>query len=382
MKYKVTIALVLSGLFYLTVSALAHDTSQHLDPDLLSGWLTWVHLTIQWTHLTVFALWFGLTIGTLLLGVNASLERLLHLTWMFLLIVLATGNYNMEYSAGISETPSLLSLPLLVEIPYGVTYTTVLSVKLGLYALVVLITSVITLLHLWTHLNKNHLRGIFLISQSVLVALIALVTATVLFYHEVADLWPTPVHSLGGVVGPEGPRTQAVFNDNTPPPNDYRLLARSSAWLDIGARFLHLFGFGLWVGTSAAGVLFTPVVPGRFLSILWAGVLVLVLSGVANMMRWTPFDVPPYLWNLDHLSHIRFGRSYALFMVAKHALVLMAVVLMTIWTVRYWSSSRVKNGTESVAIRPLAGATLCIGVVIGYIMMIILFLHEGVDHAL
>ena len=377
MNYKISIPLLFAGLFYPAISVLAHDAPQHVDPELLTGWLTWLHLTIQWTHLTVFALWFGLTAGTLLLAANASLDQLLYLAWVIVLIMLATGNYNMEYSAGIPETPSLLLLPLLEKIPYRVTYTIILAFKLGLYVLAVLITLVITLLRLRTKLDKSFLTKVFLVSQSVLVVLIALATATVLFYHEVADLWPTPVHSLGGVVGPEGPRAQVVLNENTPLPNDFRLLTTSAAWMDIGVSWIHLLGFGLWVGSSAATLLFNPVDAARFLSVSWAALLLQMLSGIANMIRWTPFDVPSYFWNLDHLSHIRFGRSYALFMVAKHVLVLAGMVLMTIWTVRYRSSAR-----RNLAVRSLAGVTLCIGVVIGYIMMIILFLHEGVDHAL
>jgi putative copper export protein len=167
-----------------------------------------------------------------------------------------------------------------------------------------------------------------------------------------------------------------------PPPNDFSLLMSSRAWLDIGARFLHLVGFGIWLGTSALGVLFSPIKPRRFLSMLWAGLLVQVASGMVNMRLWTPFDVPPYVWNLTHLSQMRFGRSYALFMAGKHLLVLLAAALMMAWTVRYWKNSRRKDESENVAVRSLAGVTLCIGLVIGYIMIIMLLLHEGIDHAL
>ncbi len=382
MSFKISIPLVFASLFYPAISVLAHEVPQHVDPELLSGWLTWLHLTIQWTHLMAFALWFGLTAGTLLVGAKPSLDQILYSAWFLVFVILATGNYNMEYSAGIPETPSLLLLPLLEKIPYGVTYTIILAVKLGLYILAVVLALVITLLHLCSKLDKSFLRKAFLVSQSVLVVLIALATATVLFYHEVADLWPTPVHSLGGVVGPEGPRAQVLLNQNTPPPNDFRLLTTSAAWIDISVRWIHLLGFGLWVGNSAAALVFGPVGAARFLSVSWAALLLQMLSGIANMRRWTPFDVPPYFWNLDHLSHIRFGRGYALFMLAKHAFVLVGLVLVTIWTVRYWRRSRGQNGTAEVTLRPLAGVILCIGLVIGYIMMIVLLLHEGVDHAL
>jgi hypothetical protein len=212
--------------------------------------------------------------------------------------------------------------------------------------------------------------------------LIALATATVLFYHEVADLWPTPTHSQGGVVEAEEPRAQVVFDENASPPNDFRLLVSSTAWLDISTRWIHLLGFGLWLGGSAAALIFGPVSIARFLSISWAAIFLQIVSGIANMKRWTPFDVLPYFWNLDHLSPIRLGRSYALFMGVKHALVLLAIILMVIWTVRYRSGLPRKIGTGDIAVRCLAGATLCIGLVIGYLMMIILLLHEAVDHAL
>lgn len=381
MTFKISIPLVLASLLFPAILALAHEAPQHVDPELLSGWLTWLHLTIQWTHLTAFVLWFGLTAGTLLLEAKPSLDQLLYSAWFLVLVILATGNYNMEYSAGIPETPSLLLLPLLEKIPYGVTYTIILAVKLGLYILVVLMTLVTTLLHLCSRLDKRKLRKLFLISQSVLVIIIAFATATVLFYHEVADLWPTPIHSLGGVVGPEGPRGQTASNQNMPPPNDFRLLTTGAAWIDITTRWVHLLGFGLWLGGSATALVFSPVLPARFLSVYWIAVLIQTFSGVVSMDRWTPFFLPPYFWNLDGLSQIRFGRSYTLFMGAKHILILTVLAFMIIWTLRYFSLRR-KNRSVELPIRALAGATFFLGLVIGYIMMIVLFLHEGVDHAL
>src|SRR5919106_2430108 len=109
-------------------SALGHDAAEHVDPELLTGWRTWVHLTIQWTHLIAFALWMGLTAGVLLFRVTAPLDHLLYSSWIIFLIMLATGTYNAEWGAGISDTPSLFLLPVLNAIPYGVTYTQVLAV--------------------------------------------------------------------------------------------------------------------------------------------------------------------------------------------------------------------------------------------------------------
>ena len=152
--------LLFAGALTLLVSsdALGHDVAEHLDPELLTGWRTWLHLTIQWTHLVAFALWLGLTAGVLLLGIESRLDHLLYGSWILFLVSLATGTYNMEWSAGISETPSLFLLPLLQRIPYGVTYTIVLAAKLGLYGLTVLVALVITLLHLQHQVREEQLR--------------------------------------------------------------------------------------------------------------------------------------------------------------------------------------------------------------------------------
>ena len=69
-------------------------------------------------------------------------------------------------------------------------------------------------------------------------------------------------------------------------------------------------------------------------------------------------------------------------MGVKHVLVLLAIILMVIWTVRYRRGLRRKIGTGDIAVRSLAGTTTCIGLVIGYLMMIIRLLYEAVDHAL
>ena len=357
--------------------AWGHDAARHLDPELLAGWRTWLHLTIQWTHLVAFALWLGLTAGTLIIGIKARLDQLLYSSWILLLVILATGTYNMEWSAGISETPSLFLLPVLDKIPYGVTYTVALAVKMVLYVTAVLFTLVITVLHLRRRTDKERLRKIFLISGATLAVLITLAASVVLFYHEVADIWPTPIHSLGGVMGREGPLGQTIVGHEATP-NDIGLLLTSDAWIDIGLRWLHLLGFGLWLGGSAGVLAFGGASTGRFLAFLWVLLIIQILSGIASMGRWTPFYLAPYVWNLAELARIRFGRSYTLFMAAKHLMVGAALVLLIAWTIRYL---RVE-GIRQLSIQPLAAVSLLLGLTMAYMMMIILLLHEGVDHAL
>ena len=270
----------------------------------------------------------------------------------------------MEWSTGISETPSLFLLPLLQRIPYGVTYTIVLAAKLGLYGLTVLVALVITLLHLQHQVREEQLRRVFLISESTLAFLLALATAVVLFYHEVADLWPTAIHSLGGVSGPDGPRGQTIVGGDLSPPNDFGLLTTGAAWMDIGVRWVHLLGFGLWLGGSAVALTLGQVSTGRFLLVIWTALALQVASGISNMVRWTPFYLPPYIWNISGLSSIRFGRSYTLFMAGKHLLVAAAVALLIVWTIRYLRAEEI----EQASIRPIAGMSLLLGLTIGSVV--------------
>jgi hypothetical protein len=206
-----------------------------------------------------------------------------------------------------------------------------------------------------------------------------LATAAVLFYHEVADIWPNQVHSLGGVMASAGPlgQIEAVSKSF---PNDFRLLETKDAWIDIGIRWIHLLGFGLLVGGTAIAAVFGNVSPKRFLQYSWMLIIIQILSGIGNMGRWTPFYVSPYVWNLTALSHIRFGRSYGLFMAAKHILVLSVIVLIAFQTYHYFRLSR--SGESFVSFRPYFVIETFLGLAIAYIMMIVLFLHEGVDHAL
>ncbi|MBI2985369.1 MAG: hypothetical protein HYY45_01245 [Deltaproteobacteria bacterium] len=370
---------LLVGFSLLTsTKALGHDVAQHLDPELLTGWRTWLHLTVQWTHLLAFALWLGLTAGVLLLGIKPRLDHLLYSSWILFLVFLATGTYNMEWSAGIAETPSLLLLPFLEKIPYGVTYAVVLTVKVGLYALAVSLTFLVTLWHLRRRMDEARLRQIFLIVGATLSIAATLAAAVLLFYHEVADLWPTLPHSLGGVMGPDGPRGQNMVSQDALLSNGFWLLATRDAWTDIGLRWLHLLGFGIWLGGSAWALAFGGVSTGRYLLFSWASLIIQTLSGIASMVRWTPFYLPPYIWNLSRLSEVRFGRSYTLFMAGKHLVVIASLALLIVWTVRYLRN----KGEKDLSVQPLAAVSLLLGLAVGYIMMIVLLLHEGVDHAL
>jgi len=371
------------ALIFLTPAVVfGNGVAKDLDPELLTGWLTWLHLAIQWTHLVSFSLWLGLTAGCLFLGIKPSLDHLLYSFWILFLVLLATGTYNMEFSAGISETPSLLLLPLLDGYPYGVTYTLVLAAKVSLYSLAALLTFAITVLHLRHKVLEARLRQLFLLGGSAFALLLALATAVLLLYHEVADLWPTVIHSLGGVLGPEGPRGRAVVSPDSPPPNDFRLLVIPAAWIDIVLRWIHLLGFGLWLGGIIVTGIFGGVSPKRFLFFSWILLVIQILSGVLSMGRWTPFYITPYIWNLSALSHVRFGQTYTLVLTVKHALVLAVVGLMLVITYRYVNARRREEEQDIVSFRPCVLTAAALGLAIAYVMMMVLLIHEGVDHAL
>ena len=320
----------------------------------------------------------SLTAAPLLLGSRPPFSHLLYSSWALFLVLLATGDYNMEHSAGISEIPSLLNLPLVDRFPYGSTYTIALGVKIGFFFLMVLCTAVITLLHVRHRFSEAALRRAFLFVVSVLGILIALVASMVLLLHEAADLWPTALHSTGGVLGPEGPRGETVTGSV---PDGFRLLVSRQVLVDVGVRWLHLLGFGFWVGGLVAALCFGGVTPGRFLVYTWAALGVQILSGVASMGRWTPFYLSPYLWHLEALSHLRFGRIYTLFLAVKHALVLVVLAVTGAMTALHRKALVEGNGRKP-SFRPFLLVSVLSGLTIAYIMTVVLLIHEGVDHVL
>lgn len=353
----------------------------HADPELLVGWRIWLHLTIQWIHLLGLAFWFSLTAAPLLLQMNPPLSHLLYLSWALFLVLLATGDYNMQHSSGIPYVPSLLLLPLMGQIPYAVTYTLTLGVKLGLFFLAVVLTALITFLHARHRFSEEALRHTFLIVGTALGILIALVASAVLLYHESADLWPTALHSIGGVLTPEGAIGVTAESPQAPPPNDFRLLTSPQVWGDIGLRWLHLLGFAFLVGGTAAALCFGEVTPGRLLAYTWAALGIQTFSGVASMGRWTPFYLPPYIWNLDALSHLRFGRTFTLFMAVKQILVVAVLAVTGGMTFRY-RKAQAAGEFNTRSLRPFLWLTLLLSLAIAYVMIIVLLIHEGVDHVL
>lgn len=357
----------------------------HPDPELLTGWETWFHLSVQWLHLAAFGIWTGMTLGAALLGVRTGLGKLLLGAWTAFLVLLATGVHNMEYSTGLPFTPSILRLSEPDRAPYGWPYFLVLYGKVAVYLAAVLFVFVVNVLFLKVKdqdaRRERRLLRSYLWGGSALAIALALLASVLLLYHEAADLWPALLHSMGGVVGPEGAVSGPPEGSPLAMPNDLALLGNAATWMDIGVRWAHLLGFGLLLGGSVLALGFGEIPLRRFLVFMWPVLGVQAVSGVLSMARWTPFSVPPYLWNLDALSHVRFGRTYTLLLAGKHVMALSLAALAAGASVFWWRLPPERRVSAPVP-RFFLWGFLLLALAAAYVMVMVLLIHEGVDHAL
>jgi hypothetical protein len=136
------------------------------------------------------------------------------------------------------------------------------------------------------------------------------------------------------------------------------------------------------VAGYAFGRAYTAPPPGRFLAYSWLWLRVQLLSGVVQMAVATPFALPPYVWNVGVLHHVRFGETYTLLMAIKHGLVLGIVGVTGLLTL--WHRAAVRRGdlAKGATTRWLQAADLAMGLAIAWLMIMLLLVHEGVDHAL
>lgn len=372
----------------------AHEGGEHTDPELLNHWRTQVHLLFQWGHLVAFGLWVGGMLAASRLP-RLSLERLLFGSWALFVVSLGTGTYNMEYGAATPDPPDILALPVLSRrYEFGAAYIILVGVKQGLFLLAVLLTLAVTVLHLrWpSERDRGGLRRAFIGGSAAIGLTLAAVTAMVLVLHESVDLAPTPLHSLGGVVGPRGPEEfafSAVARRVAPPPYGtdtrapsagFRLFTIPRVAGDAWARFGHLVGFALWLGGMAAMMLSPGEDARRVLPLLWLGMGVQVVTGGYQMLTWTPFSLVPFPWRLSLMEHFRFGYTYTLLLTAKLALTglgLAGTVGLTLAARRQALGER-----GSAWVRPLGLLNLAVGFVVAYVVLALLLVHEGVDHAL
>ena len=353
---------------------------EHADPEIFLGWRAWLHLTIQWGHLTAFAFWLGATQGAWLLGVG-RLDGLLLAAWPLLLVLLLTGSYNMEYSAGIAPTPSLLNLAEVSRAPFGVTYSVALAAKLGVYGLALLYTLVVSVLHLRGRIAATRLRRAYLAGASGLGLALVVLTAVVLLLHEAADLYPTALHPFGGRLGPEPPAAVGIPGGQVAS-EGFAILLQGPALAAIGLRGLHLLGFGLWLGLMALGLNVSQLPLGRLVAWAWAALGIQLLSGAGQLVTWVPFAVLPLPSNLEALRHFRFGVTYTHLFTAKLAVagaILLATAGLTLLARRAALAPDRPSGRLP---RALFALNLALGLLLAYLVVMLLLVHEGVDHAL
>jgi len=152
--------------------------------------------------------------------------------------------------------------------------------------------------------------------------------------------------------------------------------------VDAVSRLAHLLGFGLWLGGIALAAAHPAISLKTVLRYTWVWLGIQLLSGIVQMAVATPFAMPPYLWNLGTLHHVRFGWTYTVLMAIKHGLVLGVVGVTGLLTLRYRVAVRRSEVAKDVPHRWLCAANLALGLAIAWIMLMLLLVHEGVDHAL
>ena len=349
---------------------------EHADPEIFLGWRAWLHLGLQAAHLTAFGLWLGTTLGAWLLGVG-RLDGLLLAAWPLLLVMLLTGSYNMEYGAGIAPTPSLFNLAEVSRTPFGLTYTVALAAKLGVYGLALLHLLALSALHFRGRIAEGRLRRVYLAGASGLGLLLVALTAVVLLLHEAADLYPTALHPFGGRLGPGPPAAVGVPGGQVVS-DGFAVLLQGPVLAAIGLRGLHLLGFGLWLGLMGLGLITREPPLRRLVAWSWIALGVGLLSGVGELFTWVPFATWPLPWNLEALRALRFGVTYARLFAAKLA-VAGAILLVT---AGFTLLARRPDPRAAGLAKSLLALNLALGFLLAYLVMMLLLVHEGVDHAL
>lgn len=375
--------------------AMAHGRGEHADSELLNHWRIQVHLLFQWGHLVAFGLWVGGILGASRLP-RLPLERLLFGSWALFLVSLGTGSYNMEFGAATPDPPDILSLQTFGRrYEFGAAYIILVGVKQGLFVLAVLLTIAVTVLHLrWSpERDRGTLRRAFVGGSAALGLTLAAVTSMVLVLHEAVDLAPTPLHSMGGVGGPSGPDEFALADlarRAAPPPYGtdtrtatagFQLFTLPQAAGDALARFGHLIGFALWVGGTAVMLLTLDEDGARgVLPLLWLGLGVLGVSGIYQLISWTPFSVVPLPSRLSLMEHYRFGYTYTLLLTGKLALAGLGLLGTAGLTVA--ARRRATWEGAKAWVRKFGWLNLATGLALAYVAVALLLVHEGVDHAL
>lgn len=351
-------------------------------------------MLFQWAHLVAFGLWLG-GMAAAARARSPSLESLRFASWAVFFVSVATGSYNMEFSAAVPTPPDILSLPgLSGRWPFADAYIILIGVKQALLVCAVRFTVAVTVRHLRRAAGADsaRLRAGLVAGSLLLGVTLAATTSLVLVLHEAVDLAPTPVHSLGGIVGPgDGDEMAHAHQAMGAAPTPYGAETRAVAAgfelfgipriaMDATGRFAHLIGFALWLG-AAAGSLAMPVAAAdRVARLLWLGLAIQATSGVYQLVTWTPFTLTPLPWRLGEMTRFRFGYTYTVLLTLKLALAVAGALATVALTA---ATRRAADGRHRhVMIRTLQGAHVAIGLLLAYVAIAMLLVHEGVDHAL
>jgi hypothetical protein len=147
---------------------------------------------------------------------------------------------------------------------------------------------------------------------------------------------------------------------------------------DALARVGQLVGFAAWLGGNATSLLVSPPDRRRVLPQLWLALGVQALTGAYQLAWWTPFAVVPYPWRLSAMANFRFGHTYTLLLALKLALAILA----TTGTAGLTVALRRPPDGRSRRTGALAALNVAVGLVLAYLTIALLLVHEGVDHAL
>jgi hypothetical protein len=139
----------------------------------------------------------------------------------------------------------------------------------------------------------------------------------------------------------------------------------------------HLIGFGLWLVATGVGLL-NPTERRPFVLIAtWAGFVIEGVTGLYKMEYSTPFAEGLRLFNLTRIPNIFFAREYVYTLVAKHSLMLIAMLVTLALTIHVW---RTKPGDRVHVYRGMLGANLVIVLAIAAAAAVLRTYHAIVIH--
>lgn len=139
----------------------------------------------------------------------------------------------------------------------------------------------------------------------------------------------------------------------------------------------HIAGFALWLLATGVGLL-DPARRRRFVLIAtWAAFTTEGVTGLYKMEYSTPFATPLRLFNLGQIPRVFFAKEYALTLVVKHVLMLMAMAITLALTIQAW---RTKPGEGVRVWRALLGVNLLLALAIAAAAAVLGFYHAIVLH--